>query len=144
MRSIKVPKGSLGRSKSPFSATNAPPTKLSPIITRTVAKATGAYTVAMTGNPESPLAKLADEVLIAAAPDGYLQPADLSARHCQLFVVDLLYLLIAQSDFDRTTRFLAASGAAVAPRRRPARGSRIVRSAPQLAVAELTQQASEV
>ena len=110
----------------------------------TVAKATGAYTVAMTGNPESPLAKLADEVLIAAAPDGYLQPADLSARHCQLFVVDLLYLLIAQSDFDRTTRFLAASGAAVAPRRRPARGSRIVRSAPQLAVAELTQQASEV
>ena len=73
--------------------------------------------------PNSPLAKLAHDVLIAASPDAYLQPADLSARHCQLFVVDLLYLLIAQSNFDRTTRLLAASGAAVASRRRPLRGA---------------------
>ena len=87
-----------------------------------VAKAAGAHTVAITANPDSPLARLADEVLIAASPHGYLQPADLSARHCQLFVVDLLYLLVAQLDFDRTTRLLAASGAAVAPRRRPVRG----------------------
>jgi DNA-binding MurR/RpiR family transcriptional regulator len=89
----------------------------------TVAKASGAYTVAITGNPDAPLARIADDVLIAASPDGYLQPADLSARHCQLFVVDLLYLLVAQSNFDRTTRLLAASGAAVAPRRRPVRGT---------------------
>ena len=80
--------------------------------------------MAITGNPDSPLARIADDVLIAASPDGYLQPADLSARHCQLFVVDLLYLLVAQSNFDRTTRLLAASGAAVAPRRRPVRGIR--------------------
>lgn len=93
-----------------------------------IAKAAGAYTVAMTGNPESPLARLADEVLIAAAPDGYLQPADLSARHCQLFVVDLLYLLIAQSDFNRTTRLLAASGSAVATHRRPTRSTAQTRS----------------
>jgi DNA-binding MurR/RpiR family transcriptional regulator len=88
----------------------------------TVAKAAGAHTVAITANSDSPLARLADDVLIAASPHGYLQPADLSARHCQLFVVDLLYLLIAQLDYDRTTRLLAASGAAVAPRRRPIRG----------------------
>jgi DNA-binding MurR/RpiR family transcriptional regulator len=88
-----------------------------------LAKASGAYTVAMTGNPNSPLAKIADDVLIAASPDGYLQPADLTARHCQLFVVDLLYLLVAQSNFDRTTRLLATSGAAVASHRRPSRGS---------------------
>lgn len=87
------------------------------------AKTSGAYVVAITGNPDSPLARIADAVLIAAAPDGYLKPADLSARHCQLFVVDLLYLLIAQSNFERTTRLLAASGAAVAPRRRPLRGA---------------------
>ena len=89
----------------------------------TVAKAAGAHTVAITGNPESPLARIAEDVLIAASPDGSLQPADLSARHCQLFVVDFLYLLIAQSNFDRTTRYLAASAAAVAPRRRPMRGA---------------------
>ena len=76
------------------------------------------------------------DVLIAASPDGYLQPADLSARHCQLFVVDLLYLLIAQSNFDRTTRFLAASGAAVAPRRRPMRGSALPNTAARRATAQ--------
>jgi DNA-binding MurR/RpiR family transcriptional regulator len=93
------------------------------------AKAAGAYTLAMTGNPDSPLAKLADDVLIAASPNSYLQPADLTARHCQLFVVDLLYLLVAQADFDRTTRLLAASAAAVASRRRPATAGVARRSA---------------
>ena len=48
------------------------------------------------GKSRFALARIADDVLIAASPHGYLQPADLSARHCQLFVVDLLYLLIAQ------------------------------------------------
>jgi DNA-binding MurR/RpiR family transcriptional regulator len=104
-----------------------------------VARAAGAYTVAITGNPESPLAKIAEDVLIAASPDGYLQPADLSARHCQLFVVDFLYLLVAQSDFSRTTRYLAASAAAVAPRRRPMRGT----PAPYLAAHRNTDPLSE-
>ena len=108
----------------------------------TVAKASGAYTVAITGNPDSPLARIADEVLVAASPNGYLQPADLSARHCQLFVVDLLYLLVAQSDFDRTTRLLAASGAAVAPRRRPARNTDMPFSAPRRAAAHVSKQPS--
>ncbi len=94
-----------------------------------LAKASGAYAVAITGNPESPLARGADEVLSAAAPESYLKPADLSARHCQLFVVDLLYLLVAQLNFDRTTRLLAASAAAVSPRRRPLRGSRALHPA---------------
>ena len=109
-----------------------------------VAKRAGAYTVAITANPDSPLARLADDVLIAASPHGYLQPADLSARHCQLFVVDLLYLLIAQLDFDRTTRLLAASGAAVAPRRRPVRGGAAALSAARRAAAERSTEPSEV
>lgn len=108
----------------------------------TVAKAAGAYTVAMTGNPDSPLAKIADDVLLVASPHGYLQPADLSARLCQLFVVDLLYLLVAQSDFDKTTRLLAASGAAVAPRRRPARSNPMPFPAEQDASAQLSKQTS--
>ncbi len=108
----------------------------------TVAKAAGAYTVAMTGNPDSPLAKIADDLLLVASPHGYLQPADLSARLCQLFVVDLLYLLVAQSDFDKTTRLLAASGAAVAPRRRPPRNTPILFSAEQDASALLSKQTS--
>jgi DNA-binding MurR/RpiR family transcriptional regulator len=108
----------------------------------TVAKAAGAYTVAMTGNPESPLAKLADDVLLVAAPHGYLQPADLSARLCQLYVVDLLYLLVAQSDFDKTTRLLAATAAAVAPRRRPPRSTHIPYSAEPDMPAKLSKRTS--
>jgi len=108
-----------------------------------VAKAAGAHTVAITGNPDSPLARVAHEVLIAAAPESYLKPADLSARHCQLFVVDLLYLLVAQSNFDRTTRMLAASGAAVAPRRRPARSTSAGHAASRTA-AELSKEQSSL
>ena len=114
------------------------------IQTLTVAKASGAHTVAITANPDSPLARIADDVLIAASPHGYLQPADLSARHCQLFVVDLLYLLIAQLDFDRTTRLLAASGAAVAPRRRPVRGGASSHSSTRRNAAERTTEPSEL
>lgn len=109
-----------------------------------VAKAAGAHTVAITANPDSPLARIADEVLVAASPHGYLQPADLSARHCQLFVVDLLYLLVAQLDFDRTTRLLAASGAAVAPRRRPVRGGVSSHSAATRAAAGRSKEPSEL
>jgi DNA-binding MurR/RpiR family transcriptional regulator len=107
-----------------------------------VAKAAGARTVAITGNPDSPLAKVAEDVLIAASPDGYLQPADLSARHCQLFVVDFLYLLIAQLNFDQTARFLAASAAAVAPRRRPMRGGSASRLTVPRAAARPTKEPS--
>ena len=110
----------------------------------TVAKASGAYTVAITANADSPLARIADDVLIAASPHGYLQPADLSARHCQLFVVDLLYLLVAQLDFDRTTRLLAASGAAVAPRRRPVRGGPSSPSVARRAAALRTNEPSQL
>jgi len=58
--------------------------------------------------------------------------------------VDLLYLLIAQSDFERTTRLLAASGAAVAPRRRPPRNTDLPFSAPRQAGAGLTKQTSSL
>ncbi|HVY50878.1 MAG TPA: MurR/RpiR family transcriptional regulator [Devosia sp.] len=110
----------------------------------TVAKASGAYAVAITGNPDSPLARIADDVLIAASPDGYLQPADLSARHCQLFAVDLIYLLVAQSNFERTTRLLAASASAVAPRRRPMRGAVSPRPAQRRAAVHLSKEPSEL
>ena len=86
-----------------------------------LAKSSGAYTVAVTSDPASPMAQIADAHLTSHAPGEYLQPDDLSAKHAQLFVIDLLYLLAAQRDFSRTTSLLAASAAAVAPHRRPLR-----------------------
>jgi hypothetical protein len=51
----------------------------------------------------------------------FLQPDDLSAKHGQLLVLDLLYLLVAQENFDRSSDKLAASAHAVSSHRRPRR-----------------------
>jgi DNA-binding MurR/RpiR family transcriptional regulator len=85
------------------------------------AKSSGAYTIALTNSADSPLAKAADEKLLTAALEEYLQPDDLSAKHSQLFVLDLLYVLVAQQDFAQVSTKLAASAMAVLPHRRPVR-----------------------
>jgi DNA-binding MurR/RpiR family transcriptional regulator len=95
-----------------------------------LAKSSGAYAVAVTSDPASPMAQIADAHLTSHAPGEYLQPDDLSAKHAQLFVIDLLYLLAAQRDFSRTTSLLAASAAAVAPHRRPLRSATRPRALP--------------
>jgi hypothetical protein len=103
------------------------------------ARSSGAFTVALTNRNDSPLAQLADEHLLTATPDEYLQPDELSAKHAQLFVLDLLYVLVAQQNFPRTTTKLAASAMAVLPHRRALRkqpvpvGAAAVEGAPQLA-----------
>jgi hypothetical protein len=51
----------------------------------------------------------------------FVQPDDLSAKHGQLLVLDLLYLLVAQENFDRSSAKLAASAHAVSAHRRPRR-----------------------
>lgn len=88
------------------------------------AKSSGAYTIALTNSADSPLARVAEEHIVTASPEHYLQPDDLSAKHSQLFVLDLLYLLIAQFNFSQTATKLAASAIAVSPHRRAVRASR--------------------
>ncbi|HEX8511133.1 MAG TPA: MurR/RpiR family transcriptional regulator [Propionibacteriaceae bacterium] len=83
----------------------------------------GALTVAITNNPMSPLAALANLSIVTSIHEQFLQPDDLSAKHGQLLVLDLLYLLIAQEDFDRAGAKLAASAQAVSSHRRPRRTS---------------------
>ncbi|MFC7549397.1 MurR/RpiR family transcriptional regulator [Plantactinospora sp. GCM10030261] len=56
----------------------------------------GATTVALTGFPRSPLAELADIVLLTASQATTFRPDALSARHPQLVVLDLLYIAVAQ------------------------------------------------
>ena len=81
----------------------------------------GALTVAITNNPTSPLAELADRTIVTSIYEQFLQPDDLSAKHGQLLVLDLLYLLVAQENFDRSSGKLAASARAVSSHRRPRR-----------------------
>jgi DNA-binding MurR/RpiR family transcriptional regulator len=82
----------------------------------------GALTVAISNNPRSPLAELADHSIVTSIYEQFLQPDDLSAKHGQLLVLDLLYLLVAQENFDRSSAKLAASALAVSTHRRPRRG----------------------
>jgi DNA-binding MurR/RpiR family transcriptional regulator len=83
----------------------------------------GALTVAITNNPTSPMAEAADMRVVTSVYERFLQPDDLSAKHAQLLVLDLLYLLIAQENFARSTDNLAASALAVSTHRRPSRAS---------------------
>ena len=85
------------------------------------AKSSGAFTISLCNSPTTPLAEVADVNVITAAPEQFLQPDDLSAKHSQLFVLDMLYLLVAQQDSLDTAAKLAASAMAVSEHRRPAR-----------------------
>lgn len=85
----------------------------------------GALTIALSNNPGSPLAESADESIITSVHEQFLQPDDLSAKHVQLLVLDLIYLLVAQVNFSQTTSKLAASAMAVSPHRRPTRAARL-------------------
>lgn len=87
----------------------------------TEASRAGALTVAITNNPMSALAELADRRIVTSIHEQFLQPDDLSAKHGQLLVLDLLYLLVAQQNFDRSSAKLAASAQAVSSHRRPRR-----------------------
>ncbi len=82
------------------------------------ARSSGAFTVAITSAATSPLAGSADLHITAYATDAYLQPDDLAAKHAQLFILDLLYLLVAQQDFSQVATHLAASAMAVSGHRR--------------------------
>ncbi|MDR6866436.1 DNA-binding MurR/RpiR family transcriptional regulator [Microbacterium resistens] len=91
------------------------------------AGAAGAFTVALTHDADSWLASVADIALTTAAATPYLRPDDLSVKHSQLLVIDLLYLLVAQHTFGQAAGRLAASSMAVSGHRRtrrpPARSS---------------------
>ncbi|MEI3844223.1 MULTISPECIES: MurR/RpiR family transcriptional regulator [Microbacterium] len=88
------------------------------------AGAVGARTVAITHDSASWIASVADDALCTAAPMPYLRPDDLSVKHSQLLVIDLLYLLVAQHMFSDAATRLAASAMAVSAHRRPDRPSR--------------------
>ncbi len=92
------------------------------------AKATGAFSVAITSDPTSPLARVADTCIVNATPKRYLQPDDLSAKHAQLLVLDLVYLLVAQQDYAATASRLTASRLAVITHRQPVAGERTRRA----------------
>lgn len=73
------------------------------------AKSSGAHAVALTGRDDSPLSRVADQHLQCAVAIPFAEPDYLSTRYGQLFLLDLLYLLITQRDFTAATERLRRS-----------------------------------
>jgi DNA-binding MurR/RpiR family transcriptional regulator len=74
----------------------------------------GATTVALTTAPHSPLAELADAVLVHGMQATTYRPDALSGRHSQLVVLDLLYVAVAQRTHDRSHAAFQVTARAVA------------------------------
>ncbi len=77
----------------------------------------GATTVALTSYPESPLADVADLVLLTSTHETTFRPDALSARHPQLVVLDLVYVAIAQRTHERADAAFQVTARAVAGHR---------------------------
>ncbi|MBA0053917.1 MurR/RpiR family transcriptional regulator [Streptomyces sp. AJS327] len=80
----------------------------------------GAVTIAITGRPDSEIAQYADHVLTTStARESELRPAAMSSRTSQLFVVDCLFIGVAQRTYETTAPALSASYEALAHRHSP-------------------------
>ena len=77
----------------------------------------GATTVAVTSFPSSPLADVADVVMLTAAQATTFRPDALSARHPQLVLLDLLYIAVAQRTHQRSHHAFQRTAQAVAGHR---------------------------
>ena len=69
-----------------------------------LAKANGATTIALTHNLRSPITDVADYVLINGNRQGQIQGDSLGTKIAQLFVLDLIYILLVQSDIESALR----------------------------------------
>ncbi|MFC6895522.1 MurR/RpiR family transcriptional regulator [Nonomuraea dietziae] len=74
----------------------------------------GATTVAITNNPRSSLAAMAEHVLISAGRETEFRPGALASRISQLLVVDCVFVGVAQRTFDSSQEALQSTRRAVA------------------------------
>lgn len=89
--------------------------------TLAVARDQGALTIALTSDPLSPLAELADIHLRTSHADRDLSAGELTTQHVQLFACNLLYMLVAKATYDATRTRLAQTAAAIESHRKPRR-----------------------
>ncbi len=88
------------------SCTGETPDVLAPV---GVARKAGATTVAITNNPRSSLAGLADHVLVSAGRETAFRPGALASRISQLLIVDCVFVGVAQRTFDTSDAALRAT-----------------------------------
>ena len=86
-----------------------------------VAKANGALAVALTNHPRSALAGISDLVLTTAARETTFRSGAMTSRIAQFTVVDCLFALVAQRNFEETVDALERTYAAIGRRRTSSR-----------------------
>jgi DNA-binding MurR/RpiR family transcriptional regulator len=87
------------------------------------AKRGGAFTVAVTNFPDSPLAQISQAVLTTVSRETRYRYGAMSSRMAQLMIVDVIFIGVAQRRPEKVSAALAASLAAVEGRRRPRRSA---------------------
>jgi DNA-binding MurR/RpiR family transcriptional regulator len=84
----------------------------------------GAFTLAVTGDPRSPVAQAADVALTSFSGETSFRRGNFGTRHSVLLIVDCLYARVAQLTYERATASIALTAhiadahAAGRPRRR--------------------------
>lgn len=81
------------------------------------ARAAGARTVAITNYPRSPITAEAELVITTAARETTFRSGAMASRIAQLTLVDILFVLVAQEDLDRTMDALQRTYEAIRQRR---------------------------
>lgn len=84
-----------------------------------IARQAGALTVAVTNDPESPVAQASQLVLRTSAREAAMRAAALASRMAQLAVVDFLFVRVAQLRFDDLGTALKATFEAVGEQHLP-------------------------
>ncbi|NUS15794.1 MAG: MurR/RpiR family transcriptional regulator [Streptomyces sp.] len=67
----------------------------------------GAFTVAVTGDPRSPVARAADVALTSFSGETSFRRGNFGTRHSVLLIVDCLYARVAQLTYERATASIA-------------------------------------
>lgn len=70
----------------------------------------GAVTVAVTGDPRSPIAQAADLTLTSSSGETSFRRGNFGTRHSVLLIVDCLYARVAQLTYERATASIALTG----------------------------------
>ncbi len=81
-----------------------------------IARGAGAFTVAITGSPDSALAEAAEERLISHARESRLRAGAMVSRIAQLAIVDCLFLGVARQSYDDTVNALLKTRDVTHPR----------------------------
>jgi DNA-binding MurR/RpiR family transcriptional regulator len=79
----------------------------------TLAKETGAFTIAITNYEKSPITKVADAVLLTSAKETPLRSGALTSKIAQLHIIDILYTCIAIKKKEKSYEILNKTAEAV-------------------------------